>query len=62
MRLTISSRAAKSVLLGRDLTMKPADASDLRRFLEVKPVLDFADPQPGPMHHELIRETARTWD
>ncbi|HVX36032.1 MAG TPA: MMPL family transporter [Hyphomicrobium sp.] len=37
---------------------KPASA-DLRRFLEVKPILDFGELQPGAEASEIIRETAR---
>jgi len=40
---------------------KPAP-SDLRRFIEVKPVLDFADLQPGAEASETIREVARQLD
>ncbi|MFA7306254.1 MAG: MMPL family transporter [Hyphomicrobium sp.] len=40
---------------------KPA-AADLRRFLEVKPVLDFGDLQPGAEASDTIRETARQLD
>ncbi len=34
-------------------------AAELRRFIEVKPVLDFNDLQPGAQATDLIRATAR---
>ena len=40
------------------LTGDRTNPSDLRRFIEVKPVLDFADLQPGSEASELIRSTA----
>jgi hopanoid biosynthesis associated RND transporter like protein HpnN len=40
------------------LTGDRPNPSHLRRFIEVKPVLDFADLQPGSEASELIRNTA----
>ena len=68
--LTVLSGAIDDVLAGRPSAFswdelltntKPAPA-DLRRFLEVKPVLDFGDLQPGAEASDLIRETARQLD
>lgn len=41
------------------LTNEVPASSDLRRFLEVKPVLDFGELQPGAEASDAIRETAR---
>jgi hopanoid biosynthesis associated RND transporter like protein HpnN len=41
------------------LTNQKPVTADLRRFLEVKPVLDFGELQPGEKASELIRATAR---
>jgi hopanoid biosynthesis associated RND transporter like protein HpnN len=41
------------------LTNELPASSDLRRFLEVKPVLDFGELQPGAEATDAIRETAR---
>ncbi len=64
--LTVLANAIDDILAGKPSTFswgallsgdqpKPAD---LRRFIEVKPVLDFADLQPGSQASELIRSTA----
>jgi uncharacterized protein len=38
---------------------KPAEPSELRRFIEVEPVLDFSALQPGRAATEAIAQTAR---
>jgi hopanoid biosynthesis associated RND transporter like protein HpnN len=38
---------------------QPADPRELRRFIEVKPVLDYAALMPGEKASNFIRETAR---
>ena len=45
---------------GELLTGEKPHPADLRRFIEVKPVLDYGDLQPGAEASELIRSTART--
>lgn len=44
---------------GQLLTGGSPNPSELRRFLEVKPVLDYSDLQPGADATALIRETAK---
>ncbi|HEY8127681.1 MAG TPA: MMPL family transporter [Hyphomicrobium sp.] len=44
---------------GELLTGGRPSPSDLRRFLEIKPVLDYSDLQPGAEASALIRSTAR---
>ncbi len=44
---------------GELLTGGTPGPSDLRRFLEVKPVLDYSDLQPGAEATDLIRATAK---
>jgi hopanoid biosynthesis associated RND transporter like protein HpnN len=64
--LTILSGAIDDVLSGKMsafswgelLTGERPSSADLRRFIEVKPVLDFGDLQPGAEASELIRNTA----
>ncbi|MGH6842389.1 MAG: MMPL family transporter, partial [Methylocella sp.] len=41
------------------LSEQPADPRELRRFIEVKPVLDYAALMPGERASEFIRRTAR---
>src|ERR1019366_5597655 len=44
----------------RDLVSgQPADRRELRRFIEIKPVLDYAALMPGEKASDFIRETAR---
>ena len=66
--LTVLANAIDDLLAGKSTAFswgellsgeKPRPA-DLRRFIEVKPVLDFGDLQPGAKASELIRSTART--
>jgi hopanoid biosynthesis associated RND transporter like protein HpnN len=38
---------------------QPADRRELRRFIEIKPVLDYAALMPGEKASDFIRETAR---
>ena len=38
---------------------QPADPRELRRFIEIKPVLDYAALMPGEKASDYIRETAR---
>ncbi|MBA2125479.1 hopanoid biosynthesis-associated RND transporter HpnN [Hyphomicrobium methylovorum] len=44
------------------LSGEPPESGDLRRFLQVKPVLDYGDLQPGAEASERIRETAKRLD
>lgn len=39
------------------ITGRPPDASDLRRFVNIQPVLDFGDLRPGQKATAAIRET-----
>ena len=41
------------------LAEQPADPRELRRFIEVKPVLDYAALMPGERASNFIRDTAR---
>ncbi|MDQ6702488.1 MAG: MMPL family transporter [Pseudomonadota bacterium] len=41
------------------LSEQPADRRELRRFIETKPVLDYAALMPGERASNFIRETAR---
>jgi len=45
---------------GELLTGGSPSPSDLRRFLEVKPVLNYSDLEPGAEATDLIRETAKS--
>jgi hopanoid biosynthesis associated RND transporter like protein HpnN len=65
--LTVLAESIDDLLAGKPSTfswdelltnVKPAPA-DMRRFIEVKPVLDFGELQPGEEASETIRETAR---
>jgi uncharacterized protein len=59
--------AFEGVLAGRPvffswrglLSEQPADPRELRRFIEVKPVLDYAALMPGEKASDFVRETAR---
>jgi uncharacterized protein len=41
------------------LSEQPADRRELRRFIEIKPVLDYAALMPGERASNFIRDTAR---
>src|ERR1700730_1537142 len=41
------------------LAEQPADPRELRRFIEIKPVLDYAALMPGEKASDFLRETAR---
>ena len=64
--LTALVNAIDDILAGKPSTFSwgallngdQTKAADLRRFIEVKPVLDFGDLQPGAQASELIRSTA----
>jgi len=42
------------------LTGMPAQPQELRRFINVKPILDYGDLEPGGKPSAFIRETAKT--
>ena len=63
--------AFDNVLSGRPVSFswrglvseQPPDPRELRRFIEIKPVLDYAALMPGEKASDYIRETAReSWD
>jgi hopanoid biosynthesis associated RND transporter like protein HpnN len=64
--MTMAADTAESVLAGRPASFswrvlasgKPAEARDLRRFIEVEPVLDFSALQPGRRATDAIVEIA----
>ena len=41
------------------MSEQPADPRELRRFIEIKPILDYAALMPGEKASNFIRETAR---
>jgi hopanoid biosynthesis associated RND transporter like protein HpnN len=47
---------------GKQAEGKQAEASDLRRFIQVQPVLDYASVEPGRAASEAIQDTARKLD
>ena len=59
--------AFEGVLAGRPVffswrglvSEQPADPRELRRFIEIKPVLDYAALMPGEKASDFIRDTAR---
>jgi hopanoid biosynthesis associated RND transporter like protein HpnN len=65
--MTMAGDTVNEVLAGRRASFswrvlasgKPAEPSELRRFIEVEPVLDFSALQPGRAATEAIAETAR---
>ena len=65
--MTMAGATVNEVLAGRRASFswrvlasgKPAEPSELRRFIEVEPVLDFSALQPGRAATEAIAETAR---
>jgi hopanoid biosynthesis associated RND transporter like protein HpnN len=65
--LATLSGAIENLLAGKEtafswgelLTGDKPSPAELRRFIEVKPVLNFGDLQPGAEASELIRSTAR---
>src|SRR6202011_498519 len=65
--MTMAGDTVNEVLAGRRASFswrvlasgKPAEPSELRRFIEVEPVLDFTALQPGRAATEAIAETAR---
>ena len=64
--LTMAAGTAEAVLSGRPATFswqalvngKPAEAPDLRRFVEVRPKLDFGAIEPGRAATDAIRQIA----
>jgi uncharacterized protein len=65
--MTMAGDTVDEVLTGRPASFswrvlasgKPAEPSELRRFIEVEPVLDFSALQPGRAATEAIAQTAR---
>jgi len=65
--MTMAGDTVNEVLAGRPASFswrvlasgKPAGPSELRRFIEVEPVLDFSALQPGRAATEAIAQTAR---
>jgi hopanoid biosynthesis associated RND transporter like protein HpnN len=65
--MTMAGDTVNEVLAGRPASFswrvlasgKPAEPSELRRFIEVEPVLDFSALQPGRAATEAIAQTAR---
>jgi hopanoid biosynthesis associated RND transporter like protein HpnN len=65
--MTMAGDTANEVLAGRPASFswrvlasgKPAEPQELRRFIEVEPVLDFSALQPGRAATEAIAQTAR---
>jgi uncharacterized protein len=64
--MTLAADTAEDVLAGRPASFswrvlaagKPAEPRDLRRFIEVEPVLDFSALQPGHAATSAITQTA----
>jgi len=64
--LTLAADTTEQVLQGRPAAFswqvltqgKPADANQLRRMIEVQPVLDFAELEPGARASKAIRDAA----
>jgi hopanoid biosynthesis associated RND transporter like protein HpnN len=67
---TAASAALENVLAGRPATFSwheimsgtPSTPSDLRRFIEIKPMLDFTALEPGKQATDAIRATAASLD
>ena len=67
---TAASAALENVLAGRPATFSwheimsgtPSTPSDLRRFIEIKPMLDFTALEPGKRATDAIRATAASLD
>ena len=65
--LALLGDAFDNVLSGRPVSFswrglvseRPPDPRELRRFIEIKPVLDYAALMPGEKASDYIRETAR---
>lgn len=65
--LTMAANTVDDVLAGRPASFswrslisgKDPTPSDLRRFIDVRPVLDFAALEPGAVPSEAIRQAAR---
>jgi len=65
--MTMAADTAGSVLAGRPASFswrvlaggKPAQPQELRRFIEVEPVLDFSALEPGRAASEAIAQTGR---
>ena len=65
--MTMAGDTVNEVLAGRPASFswrvlasgKPAEPGELRRFIEVEPVLDFSALQPGRAATEAIAQTAR---
>jgi hopanoid biosynthesis associated RND transporter like protein HpnN len=63
--LTLASDTLDAVLTGQQASFswrvlvkgKPADMSELRRFIEVHPILDFGALEPGKAATDAIRQT-----
>ena len=63
--MTMAADTAENVLAGRPASFSwralaggPAEATDLRRFIEVEPVLDFMVLEPGRAATDAIAQTA----
>lgn len=65
--MAVMADALEGVLAGRPVFFswrglvsgQPADPRELRRFIEVKPVLDYSALMPGERASDFIRDTAR---
>src|SRR5208282_1753915 len=65
--LALLGDAFDNVLSGRPVSLswrglvseQPPDPRELRRFIEIKPVLDYAALMPGEKASDFIRDTAR---
>jgi uncharacterized protein len=65
--MTMAADTASEALAGRPASFswrvladgKPAEPRDLRRFIEVEPVLDFTALEPGRAATEAVAQTAR---
>ena len=68
--MALLGNAFEGVLSGRPVffswrslfSEQPADPRELRRFIEVKPVLDYAALMPGKGHPISFAERERSWD
>jgi uncharacterized protein len=64
--LSLAAASLESVLAGRParfswqelMRSKPAEYSDLRRFIQIRPVLDYGALEPGRRATEAIRQAA----
>ena len=68
--LNTAAATVEDILAGRPASFswaalaqgKPAEPSELRRFIDVRPILDYAALEPGHVAGETVRQTAAQLD